>query len=239
MLFLAASSLVLMTCEQTTFADIYDLKITIPGEAQLFADSVSTAVVELDFGRVLPKDQEVVVTTSKGLLFAPPFTPGETSTATNTITIQPFDDWAEVLLVSHTLTPTDPVHVTVAVNDLPANMETRFQVAKPEDMQLDTETPIVSAGAEEVTIVAELFREQGFASNGIRFVPRAVLEAVDPAQADSLLWSLPEFVFSKNNEVTIPLRILRYVPGSELRVYLAPLDADIAVGEKNTLIRFE
>lgn len=239
-LFLSTASVLLMTCQQRTVADVYkDLQLEIPEEARLFADSVSSAVVEVDFGRTLLKEQEVTITTSKGLLFAPPYTPAETATASNTVTLQPFDDWAEVLLVSHTLTPTDPVHVTVTVNDLSVSLETQFQQSLPEDMQLDTDTPVVNANMDEVTIIAELFRETGFTSNGIRFVPSAVLEMTDPAQTDTLDWRLPDFVSSQSNEVVIPLRVLQHVPGSTLRVSLRPFDSDVTVSEKSTLLHFE
>lgn len=239
LLFLLTIGSVLLTCEQRSFAEEYEAEITIPNSIQLFADSVSSAVVEVDFGLVLTKDQTVTFTTSKGLLLAPPFTPEETSSASNSLTLKPVDDQAEVLLVSHTLTPTNPVFVTVTLDGVSEVVETRFQEALPDDMQLRVDTPILSAGTEEVIIQADLYRETGYASNGIRFVPRADLEVIDSSQTDQLLWSLPDFLLSNNNQVTIPLRILQYAAGSELRVYLNPFDSSVPLAEKSILLRFE
>jgi hypothetical protein len=239
-IFLSTIVLILSTCiNQTTFADLFDLRIQIPNADQLLADSTSSAVVEIEFGAVLNKNQEVEVTTSHGLLFAQPYTPEETATASKSLKLNPFDDRAEVLLLTHTLTPTDPVFLSVTVNGLSEAAEISYLEALPEDLQLKTETPIVSASTEDVIIQADLYREKGFSSNGLRFVPRAEIALVDSSQMNELLWVLPEFVLSKNNQVTVPLTILQHASGSELRVFLSPLDGNIQIPEKSILLRFE
>lgn len=236
-LFVFASLSVFTGCLQDeNYSEIFkDLTIQIESSDELFADSISTARIRANFNQNLIKEQEVEFSTSNGTLFQMPYNPNLSGSME--LTFAPFSDEAEVLLKTNTLTPDDEVFITITINGFSRDTIIRFIPAKPEDM-IVTALPQRLVAGQNALITAHLFRKPGFTSNGIKFRVRHNLEFIGGIQ-DTTLLSLPEFVFSKNNQLQFTVDIQKHVPGSNIRVFVSTEGANGNTIEKSILLYLE
>ena len=225
--------LLMASCQPENFADIFeDIDIKLDKDKnELYADSISSTIIKVDFKRNLPQKQQVTFETSHGALFMMPYRPE--GSGSDSLTFAPFSSQAEVLLKAQTLDTVEQVFVSVTINDVTKYTTLSFTPAEPESMLLPPNQPSLKVN-ENATITADLFGEKGGnVSNGIRFNIRSELEA-DSTIQEELRWNVPEFVFSNNNSVRIPVEILQHVPGSRLRIFVS-----YQALEKSTLLFFE
>jgi hypothetical protein len=219
-----------------TFADLFEgMEISVVGAEDLLADSVSSAKVLVTFEKNLVDSQVITLSTSHGVLFQTPFDPNQTGASE--LNFAPFDDQAEALLVAKTLEPSNEVFVSVTINGFTKYQEIAYGDALPQSMQLSAENQELAVG-ETPDIVGSLFRDEGFCSNGIRFEVRDSLEFADTSQME-LITVIPDFVFSKNNQVKVPIEILQHSPESRLRVIVSTTGENGALIEESILLWFQ
>lgn len=240
-LYLLAALIVLYAtaCENNgTFADVYeDMEVFVLNEDNLVADSNAQATVNVRFGEKLLPDQSVTITTSHGKLYSPPYSPD--SAGASSITQTPFSDETSAQLRVETLEPESEVLVSATINGFTVTTTTSFLPALPEDLLLSADKELLSMNDTNINITADFYRAEGQTSNGIRFEPRATIEAIDSMATTELLWNLPDFVITKDNQVTVPLKIIQYVPNSQLRVFLTGEARDGSTLEKSVLLRLQ
>jgi len=233
---ISALAFLLVACDQDrdeTYAEVFD-QMTISISNDLYANNLSTAKVKATFQDNLLKEQEITFTTSEGVLYRMPYDPN--STGEKSLTFAPFSKTAEVLLQANTVNPQEEVYVSLTINGFTKDTSISFLPARPNDMILKASPEILSPD-EDVEITAQLFRDLGNTSDDIEF--QITDSLVLDTSGVGLLWNIPPFTFSSDNEITFPIDIIQYSPGSQLRVFVTTEDADGNALRKSVLIRLE
>jgi len=226
----------LNSCRQENFSTKFESMMieVINSNDNIYADSNSTAIVKVSFASPLVKDQKITFTTSNGALFKMPYSINDMEN--DTIILTPFSNEAEALLFANTRTPDDKVFISVSINDFTKDTLISFEPSYPNDMMFEFSSQSIN-DTEELELIATLYKEKGWSSNNLKFDVRSILEDSDSTQLE-LITSIPEYVFSKNDEVKIPINIVQYSSGSDLRVF-ASIETNGILLEKSTLIKFE
>ena len=228
----------LLSCEKDrNYADIYEnMRVEVLDSDLVPADSVSTARIKVTLEEPLKKGQHILISTSHGVLYAMPYQPS--GPGAGTLDLTPFSDETEVLLKAATLNPADPVYVSATIDNFTKSATLRFVPALPEDMSFAQDTFLVDSG-EDVTLLLSMYLSSGFVSNGMRVDVNWNLESGSTHPDSSLLFNLPEYVFTSNKTARIPVDIIRHSPGARLGIVASTVGADNGVLQKRALLWFQ